>query len=78
MIITEFYRTREDGVNLYKTYSDRNMKIKQNETNRIFSSAVDVEGKGYTYTETDEPIPERPTRNLDMIQAARILMGEAR
>ena len=28
MIVREFYRQREDGVNLYRTYSDENYKIR--------------------------------------------------
>lgn len=56
MIVTEYYRTREDGVRLYRTYSDAGMKIFQNETGIIYDEAVDVEGIGYTYSETEEPI----------------------
>ena len=58
MIIKEFYITREDGVNLYRTYSDKGMYIIQNETGIEYSEAIDVEGKEYTYTETDKPIEE--------------------
>jgi hypothetical protein len=29
MIKTEFYKTRVDGVNLYRTYSDINKRIRQ-------------------------------------------------
>ena len=29
MIVTEVIDTREDGVNLYKTYSNMNLKIKK-------------------------------------------------
>jgi len=56
MIQTEFYRTREDGIKLYRTYSNTNMMIKQ-ETGARYDEAIDVEGSGHTYTETDEPIP---------------------
>ena len=57
MIIKEFYKTRFDGVNLYRTYSDSNLLILQNETGNTYSEAIDVEDAPYTYTETDEPIP---------------------
>ena len=57
MIIREFFKTREDGVNLYRTYSDQGFRIKQNETNRIYDEAIDVENATYTYSETDELIP---------------------
>lgn len=29
MIVREFYKTRSDGVNLYRTYSDTNLRIRQ-------------------------------------------------
>jgi hypothetical protein len=57
MIIREFFETRFDGVNLYRTYSDRGYYILQNETGVVYAEAVDVEFKNYTYSETDELIP---------------------
>ena len=48
----EFYKTRNDGVNLYRTYSDSNYYIKQIETGVIYSEAIDVESAPYTYEET--------------------------
>lgn len=56
MIKKELYKTREDGVNLYRTYSDENFRIKQVETGMIFDEAIDVEASNYTYEETDEKI----------------------
>ena len=56
MIVTEYYATRKDGVNLYRTYSDEGKMILQNETGAVYDEAIDIEGRGYTYTETDEPI----------------------
>lgn len=53
MLVQEKY-----GENLIKTYSDAGKYILQNETGCKYSEAIDVEGK-YTYTETDEDIPER-------------------
>lgn len=63
MIVREFYKTRKDGVNLYKTYSDNNMYIRQIETGIEYSEAIDVEDVNYTYEETDTPIEhiEEPT-----------------
>ena len=58
MIVKEIYRTRKDGVNLFRTYSDANMMILQNETGVAYSEAIDVENAPYTYTETDKPIEE--------------------
>lgn len=56
MVIKEFYKTREDGVNLYRNYSDEKFKIKQDQTGAIYDEAIDVEDAPYTYTETDEKI----------------------
>ena len=53
MIIKEFYRTRTDGVNLYRTYSDCNFMIKKIGTEEIYSEAIDVETARYEYEETD-------------------------
>ena len=57
MIRKVFYETREDGVNLYRTYSDEGYKIKQKPTGIIYDEAVDVEKAKYTYVETKELIP---------------------
>ena len=56
MIVKEFYKTREDGVKLYRTYSDENYKIRQIETGIIYDEAIDVENIEYTYEETNEKI----------------------
>lgn len=56
MIIKEFYKTRKDGVNLYRTYSSDGLKIRKVGTNEVYDEAVDVEGALYTYVETAEPI----------------------
>ena len=56
MIVKEFYKTREDGVKLYRTYSDENYKIRQIETGIIYDEAIDVENVEYTYEETEEKI----------------------
>lgn len=54
MIKREFYKTRKDGVKLYRTYSDEGFRIKQVETRLIYDEAVDVETANYAYQETDE------------------------
>lgn len=58
MIVKEFYLTRKDGVNLYKTYSDKKLKILQVETGNIYDEAIDVESSKYTYEETTEKIED--------------------
>lgn len=41
-----------------KHYSDKNMKIRQNETGIVYDSAEDALPCRYTYSETDEPIED--------------------
>lgn len=73
MIVREFYRTRTDGVNLYRTYSDMDRMIIQNETGITYSEAIDVENAPYTYTESAEELPGlTPEEALELI-----LGGEA-
>ena len=56
MVVREFYKQREDGVNLYRTYSNANFYIVQNETSIEYAEAIDVEDAPYTYSETDKLI----------------------
>ena len=56
MIIKEFYKKRSDGVNLYRTYSDSKLMIRQVETGNVYAEAIDVENAVYTYEETGMPI----------------------
>lgn len=70
MIVTEFYKTREDGVKLNRIYSDAGMLIRQKETGNEYAEAIDVEGK-YTYDETDIPIEDE----LSDSEALQIFMG---
>lgn len=58
MIVREFYSTRKDGVNLYRTYSDANKYIHKVGTDEEYSEAIDVEGAPYTYEETDKEIED--------------------
>ena len=56
MIVKEYYNTREDGVKLFRTYSDRNKYIQKVGTTEIYSEAIDIEDAPYEYEETDEEI----------------------
>lgn len=60
MIIREEFMTRADGVKLFRTYSDENRKIIQNETGIVYGEAIDVENAPYTYSEYDEFNEELP------------------
>lgn len=53
MIVREFFIEREDGVKLYRTYSDKNFMIRQMQTGILYAEAIDLENSSYTYEETD-------------------------
>ena len=76
MIEPKFYKTRKDGVKLYIYKSENGFKILQVETGIVYDEAIDVEGAGYTYEETDERI-EEDTNEIELkAQAYDILIGE--
>ena len=56
MIKIDFFITRDDGVDLYRTYSTDDYYIMQEQTLRIYDEAIDVENSGFTYIETGEKI----------------------
>lgn len=58
MIKREFYETRADGVDLYRTFSDESLQIRKVGTDEVYDEAIDVEYAPYTYEETDKPIEE--------------------
>lgn len=61
MVIKEYYRTREDGVKLYRNYSDEKLKIVKLGTDEIYDEAIDVENAPYIYLETATPIETEET-----------------
>lgn len=63
MIVTEFFKTREDGVTLYRTYSDKGLKIRQIETNIVYDEAIDIESASFTYEETEIDIKDITTES---------------
>lgn len=56
MIVKEFYLTRKDGVNLYRTYSDAGVTIKKVGTNEVYDEAIDVENAPFVYEEINEEV----------------------
>lgn len=48
----EFYKTRSDGVNLYRTYSDDGKVIQKVGTDELYDEAIDVQGSPFVYIET--------------------------
>lgn len=72
MIKKEFYKERLDGVKLYRTWSDLDMKIRQVETDILYDEAIDVEDVDYTYEETNIPVD---SIDLSAEETLKILMG---
>ena len=68
MIKQEYFKTRKDGVKIYRTYSDNNKYIKQllngKETGFEDTQAFDVYPVKYTYIETEKDIPTTEENNI--------------
>lgn len=71
MVIKEEYKTRADGVKLFRNYSDEGKLLIQNETGIKYAEAIDVENAPYTYTESDEDVPQE----LSAEEALNIILG---
>ena len=52
MIVTEFYKTRSDGVRLVRTYSDAGKMIERDGV--LYEEAIDPEDSGRVYVETEQ------------------------
>lgn len=61
MVIRDFYKTREDGVKLFRTYSDKNCYIQKKDTDELYSEAIDVEDSQYEYIESELKIEDEQT-----------------
>lgn len=72
-IIIEYYMTREDGVVLNRTYSDKGMMIERDGVR--YSEAVDPAEFDRRYTETDELIAEQITETELKARAYDIIVG---
>ena len=64
MIVREFYKTRNDGVNLFRTYSNEGFYILQLPTSIKYAEAIDVENAPYTYIETNEKIEDEEIKSI--------------
>ena len=77
-IVREFYKTRNDGVNLYKTYSDEGYMVHKLNTEEIYYEAIDVENAPFEYEETTEKIEIEELSEIEQkAKAYDILVGEA-
>lgn len=77
MIVREYYKTRKDGVTLYRTYSDEQFMIHKIGTEEYYAEAVDVENAPFEYEETTEKIEiEEMLEIEEKAKAYDILVGE--
>lgn len=77
-IVREFYKTRNDGVNLYKTYSDEGYIIHKLNTEEMYDEAIDVENTPFEYEETTEKIETEELSEIEQkAKAYDILTGGA-
>ena len=65
MIVKEEYRTREDGVVLYHTYSDIGHKIRKVGTNEVYSNAIDK--LDFEYEEVEDYVELEGASTLDEV-----------
>lgn len=70
MVRTEFLRTREDGVDLYISYSDKGYRIAYD--GETYGEGIDPVDNIRPYTETDIPCGV-PAETEDYINALRQL-----
>ena len=72
--VTEYFKTRSDGVVLNRTYSDTGFMIERDGV--PYSEAVDPAYLNRVYTETDEPVAVNEVSEVEEKAAAYdILMG---
>lgn len=67
MIVTEYFRIRDDGVVLNRTYSDLGMMIERDGV--LYSEAIDPADSGRTYTESAELIEGEEATEADYLAA---------
>jgi hypothetical protein len=72
MIKKEFYKTRKDEVNLFKTYSTDNLYIRKIGTDEVYDEVIDVENAPFEYEETEEKIEEEENENEEIIDRGDI------
>lgn len=73
MLVTEYYKTRKDGVVLNRTYSDKGMMIERDGVR--YSEAIDPAELGRVYTETDEPIEVEAAEDEQIAAAEDTTIG---
>lgn len=70
MIKKEHYKTREDGVELYRTFSDTDHKIRNKRTGHTYEEAIDIRANE-EYEEESDYIELEGAENYDEVLAVK-------
>jgi hypothetical protein len=70
MIKKEHYTTREDGVKLYRTFSDTDHKIRNKRTSEVYTDATDI-SEYEEYEEVEDYIELEGAENYDEVLAIK-------
>jgi uncharacterized protein YfbU (UPF0304 family) len=66
MVVSKFYLTREDGVNLYRIYSDEGFEIQHKDTLKIFGDVIeDNTACVADFIEIETKVPDRLLQLLE-------------
>lgn len=71
MIVTEFYKTREDGIRLVRTYSDTGKLIERDGV--LYEEAIDPEDSGRVYAETEQTIDRELPAEEALAELTKVL-----
>ena len=75
MIKKEHYKTREDGVELYRTFSDTDHKIRNKRTGYIYGDAIDI-SEGEEYEEEADYIELEGAETYEEVLAVKAEMTD--
>ena len=75
MIVKEEYKTREDGVILYHTYSDTDHKIRKVGTDEVYGNAIDE--LDFEYEEVEDYVELEGASTLDEVVSLQEQISKA-
>lgn len=75
MIKKEHYKTREDGVELYRTFSDTDHKIRNKRTGHTYGDAIDI-SEGEEYEEETDYIELEGAETYEEVLAVKAEMTD--
>ena len=75
MIKKEHYKTREDGVELYRTFSDTDHRIRNKRTGYIYGDAIDI-SEGEEYEEETDYIEFEGAETYEEVLAVKAEMTD--